>query len=284
MKTPNDFPVKAVLAFSLMEFLLLRILLRMGSFLPKTQALDSFFGFLLSLGLASLNASLAFSSAAIALFAISLHSNGMRREAFVLFSVISLGFLSYLSLPIIYASYQIVLLSIFSWVSVGGHEKRVWVKLLSLSLACTFYYQLALSLSPLGISLPFGVSIFSIGEILAVAAPLFILPSLKKNYLAAAVSFVFSFAFLAVSGAAFVPMFAVWTLYFTMILPSPVYAISLFAFIYSAISMWMGERRSGAFGLLLVGIGGRMLQNVYLTHLPVLGVLVLIFDGFSKKK
>lgn len=276
----EKFAIKSTVVFSLMEFFLLRVLLRMGSFLPKSPSLDSFFDFTFSLGLASLNASLAFGFVAMGLFAFAFHRKGMRAHAFALSLVMALGLLSYTSFPLVYVSYQLVLLLAMGSVALG--RKNNWVTLLSISLVCTFYYQLSLSLAPLGAALPFGADIFSLGEILAVATPILILPSLKRDYVAGSIAALFALAFLAVSKASFIPMFAVWTLYFTMILPSPIYAAAIFAFVYALICLLQNRRNEGV-GLLLVGLGGRMFQNVYLTNLPVLGILMLAFWQDIKK-
>ncbi|MFQ5918550.1 MAG: hypothetical protein ACE5I4_00725 [Thermoplasmata archaeon] len=269
---------------ALIEFVLLRLLLRGGAFAPPGAILDQLFSLMLTLGLAALNFAFLTTGIALALVAFILFRRGIleRTAALLIVALLAVGLLlPLLSHPTTPLLYQGLLLVLLLPLLLLFPRRRSWDFLAACAIAgalgTTYYFQAGLSGAAIGLQLPYVSEIFSGGEVLAVAAPLLLLPgrgwrpSLVPVAALAAVIFVF------VSASAFVSLAAVWTVYFTLFLPMPVYAVALGAATYSLAAFlsdkstrWMGA------GFLLILVAGRMFQSTYLAQISLLGFILFV--------
>lgn len=272
---------------ALIEFVLLRLLLRGGAFAPPGAVMNAIFDFLLQVGLAALNFSFLAAGVALALVAFLLLRGGTIRKwvALLIWSLLAVGILLPLllhsAMPLLYHALSMAivvpLLLLFP-------RKRSWDFLaactIGAALGATYYFQASLSASALGIFLPWSTEIFSVGEILAVTAPfLFLLGRHWRPWLVplAALPVII---YLLASQSAFVSLVAVWTVYFTLFLPAPIYALALGAYTYDLGDLLYGKpQRWMGIGLLLIALAGRMFQVTYLAQLSLLGLILLVLPA-----
>ncbi|MFQ5838894.1 MAG: hypothetical protein ACE5HJ_08985 [Thermoplasmata archaeon] len=277
------FALALTVTAALLEFFLLRLLLRMGALIPAGETIDRIFGLLMNGGLVSLNVALMAGAVSIAAVALLLRNNILGRSlAALLMALLAMGILlAVLAEPFVPFLYQALGMATLVPLILLHPRKRSWDFLGSCAIVAaigtTYYYQAALNSSALGLGLPYASSIFSGGEVMAIAAPILLLPDRRWRAWVVPLALLPAIAFLMVSSNTFVPLIATWTVYFTLLLPAPIYAVALGAYIYSVTDLlstrsqrWMGV------GLMLVTLGGRMFQNTYLALLSLLGALLII--------
>ncbi|MFQ5907259.1 MAG: hypothetical protein ACE5JE_00290 [Thermoplasmata archaeon] len=271
---------------SLVEFVLLRLLLRGGAFAPPGAVMNAIFDFLLRVGLAALNFSFVAAGVALALVAFLLLQGGARQKSVALLIAVLLGVglllpLLHLALPWLYHALSmaivIPLLLLFP-------RKRSWDFLaactIGAALVATYYFQASLSAPAVGIPLPFATEIFSVGEILAVTAPFLLLLGRHWRPWLVPLAVLPVVIYLLASQSAFVSLVAVWTVYFTLFLPVPIYALALGAYTYDlADLLYDRPRRWMGMGLLLIALAGRMFQVTYLAQLSLLGLILLVLPA-----
>lgn len=272
---------------AVVEFLLLRLLLRGGAFAPPGAVIDQLFDLLLTLGLAALNLAFLAAGVVLALVALLLLRGGTTNKtvALLIWALLAVGLLLPLLLhpmtPLLYHGLSmavvIPLLLLFP-------RKRSWDFLAACTIAAalgtTYYFQASLSASAVGFQLPYASEVFSAGEILAISAPLLLLPGRHWRPWFVPLAALPAFAFILASQSVFVSLAAVWTVYFTLFLPVPIYALALGAYTYNLADLlsdqphrWMGV------GLLLIALAGRLFQNTYLAQLSLLGLILFIIPA-----
>ncbi len=277
----------SVAAASIVEFVLLRLLLRGGAFAPPGAVIDALFDLLLTVGLAALNFAFLAAGVSLALMAFLLLRGGITRKsvALLIWFLLALGLLLPLllhpSVPLLYHGLSMAvvvpLLLLFP-------RKRSWDFLATCAIAAalgtTYYFQASLSVFAMGVPLPYATEIFSVGEILAVTAPFLLLPGRRWRPWFVPLAALPAIAFVLASQSAFASLAAVWTVYFTLFLPAPIYALALGVYAYDLADLlhdkpqrWMGV------GFLLIGIAGRMFQNTYLAQLSLLGLILFILPA-----
>lgn len=269
---------------SLVEFILLRLLLRGGAFAPPGESLDRLFALLMTAGLAGMNFALIAIGVSVALIAILLFGRTVSQSslAILLWLLIVVGaLLPILLTPLATLLYQGLSVGVLGLLLMLHPRKQSWDFLGAVAIVAavftTYYYQSSLSLSALGLRIPNPNLVFSGGEVIAVAAPLLLLGGRKWRPWLVPLAALPVVGFMIASSSAIVPLAAAWTVYFTLFLPLPVYAVALGAYAYvlgdtlrTPPQRWMG------LGLLLVGLGGRMFQSTYLAQLSLLGALLFI--------
>ncbi len=150
---------------------------------------------------------------------------------------------------------------------------------LAAAVGTTYYLQAGLALSSLGLDLRFSNGVFGVGEGLAVAAPLLLLPGRRWRPRLLPLALLAGAGFLLASRWDLLPLVAAWTVYFTMFLPAPLYAAALAAYVYDLGDLLRQAPRWMGFGLLLVALGGRVFQTTYLVQLSLLGLLLFLLPA-----
>lgn len=274
-------------AASFVEFILLRLLLRGGAFAPPGETIDRLFNILLTAGLAGLNFAFIATGLALALLAFFLLRGRatQRSLAILIWSLLAVGILlPFLLRSILPLVYQGLSIAVLVPLLLLHPRKRSWNFLgacaIAAALGSTYYFQASLNSAALGLSLPHSSTIFSGGELMAVAAPFLLLPGRRWRPWVVPLAALPAIAFIMASQSAIVSLAAVWTVYFTLFLPAPIYALALGAYTYDLADFlrdrpqrWIGV------GLLLVGIAGRLFQNTYLAQLSLLGLILFILPA-----
>ncbi len=286
LETLLPFILTITVIGALLEFILLRLLLRVGAFAPSGETFNVMFSVLLTGGLAARNVALIAAAVSVASIALLLWRGIIKRSlAAILWSILALGFLLLAFRgPLALLVLQVLGLAALVPLILLHPEKRSWDFVGSCAivaaLASTFYYQADLNASSLGLGLLHAPEVFSGGEILAVAAPILLLPDRRWRWWAAPLAVAAAVIYVMVSSYAFVPLIAVWTVYITLFLPAPVYAVAAGAYVYDLADMlsrrslrWMG------YGLLLVALAGRVFQDTYLSFISLVGVLLIVLPA-----
>jgi len=143
--------------------------------------------------------------------------------------------------------------------------------------SCSYYYMIASSTAMSNFYLPYVSEIFSFGEILALITPLVAFLILRpkwdgRNTVFASIPVLL---FLLVARSPLLAPILTWSVYFTLHLPVPFYAISMWFASYVLIDL-LRQRSVTAFSFLFLIPAGRMLNTIYLNQLALLGVLTLI--------
>lgn len=153
--------------------------------------------------------------------------------------------------------------------------------LVLLAFLSSIYLHAGNSLSNLGWSLPRRAGVYGLGEVFAVAAA-YLTPlafwvgprarDLVPPTLAAVVLSLFFFF-----RPDILPLMTMWSLGFQLYLPLPVYLGAIWCFVFALVLLFR-DRLHGRYlipGLLLVGLAGRMLNDLYLLQMALAGALFL---------
>lgn len=268
---------------SLVEFFLLRLLLRAGALAPITDLITIIFQVLLYVGLGGLYVSVLASGLTLGIIAVLLWRPDPRGALTILLLallVVAASFFVLQSRPLMLV-YPFLGMAVLVLLIVMHPRKRSWdfagALAVVLAIGTTLYLLADTNARSFGWELDYAQEVFSGGEILAVAAPILLVFGRRWRPLAAVAAVAAATGFYVVSSSPFVPLVAAWTVYLTYFLPIPVYAVALAALVYDLGDMltdpnqrWMG------YGLLFVVIGGRLFQTTYLAQLSILGALLLI--------
>jgi len=281
--------------FVTLEFILLRVLMRMGPVLPKTEIVSIVFQVVILTGEIAFNIAFLLSAFTLVLIAVILARSGsfFVGLSFLIFSVLLSGLLFFVALvPIVSLVYSLLSFSVFVSATLIVKQKNVvkllFLTLVSLAYFCSYYYNVASSVAGMGVgaSLPIASEVFSAGELLAISVVFlaFFVFKPKRNLTAAFIASAIVIMFVTASGSVWLPLLSTWTLYFTLHLPMFIYAIALWLYTYMIVDMLGEERkRLWAYGFLLIAFGGRMLQLTYLNQLAILGFLLLSVPFISKR-
>jgi hypothetical protein len=137
--------------------------------------------------------------------------------------------------------------------------------------------MIASSVGKFGLTLPLVSEIFSLGEIIALIAPLVAFFTLRSGWDTrnAAITSFTALLFLVAARSPLLAPIATWAVFFTLHLPVPSYAVALWFYVYMVVDL--SRRRSPtAFSFLFILLAGRMLNTIYLNQLALLGVLMMI--------
>ncbi len=297
LTTARKLLVKILVPFVAIEFIILRVLMRMGAVLPKSEVATTVIQWLGFFGEIAFNLSFLLSSFALILLAVILLNKNSRLFmglAITIFSVLLTNIVLYItSSQIISLAYNLLSFTVFILVTYIlrrlNHRRFLFVFFIILSYICTYYFKIASSLASIGLnpSLPIASEVFSIGELLSLCGSIFVffifIP--KRNLLAYILASSITAGFVVISNSFWLPLLSTWTLYFTLHLPILFYSISLWAYIYVVTDLLKRPKhRQLAYGLLLIGFSGRMLQTTYYNQLALLGFLLLSLPFYQETK
>jgi len=286
---------------ALLEFVLIRIFSRMGILLPKDALVFSIYSFVIFIGsaifnLASILVLLALALAVILLLPRRGTKSATLPTAIILLLVFSIALLVVSPTPLLSLSYDVVSVIVVASIAIGGalRSRRTWTRLMFSLIGAAYlstYYFKIVPLTEQVFSIRqdpgFVLNVFNLGEAFAVLASFPILATfglgLKRPQLR---TILFSRQALVSTLAVFVfagsylrnpwitSIIATWTVGFTLYLPLPVYLTAIWAFTYSLAKSWSDDRLLFS-SLLLIPLGGRMLQLTYLTLMAVLGLVII---------
>ncbi len=268
---------------ALVEFFLLRILLRGGAFAPQGETIDLVFEVLMTVGLVGLAVGGLTSALCLLTIAVLVWRPGPLKGLTVLIvSVLALSALFVLlAESVLLLLYPLVALAMLALLIFLHPRKRSWdfagAAAAAVAIGTTLYALAATNAASVGWELEYAQEVFSAGEIVVIAVPILFIFGRRWRPWAAAAGIAAGAAFYSVSLSPYVPLVSAWTIYVTYFLPTPVYAVALGALVYCLADMladssqrWMG------YGLLLVALAGRAFESTYLAQLSLLGAILLI--------
>ncbi len=287
--------INFLVPFVALEFILLRVLMRTGPAFPESKVVETLFQWLVFVGEIALNMAFLSSSAALFLTALILTRNDSKSVvslSALIFSVLLVGLLLYIApSQIASLAYSLLSFSVFVLVTLifrrqNQHRVRFLFPVI-LAYFCSYYFKAAFSVAGLGggLSLPLASKVFSMGELLALVGAVlaFFVFKPKWNLSAVIIASCVTTAFVAASRSVYVALLSTWALYFTLHLPIWAYAIALWLYAYVIVDLLKRtQHRQLAYGLLLIALGGRMLQVTYLNQLALLGFLLLTLPLLSR--
>ena len=290
-------PVHALLvAAVLMEFLVMRVLLRIGPLLPENALWDTVFGWLQTIGLGAINLVVVVTISLLVWEGVQARRAGEGRQSFAvtlcmftamvltILSVVDMGSTSLLASALGIGASATALLTL----PVQDPRKQLFQGLLALiMLALTGYYGVK-GAAGLGMHFPDSAAVYFLLEWLAVAAGLAVpfvfhpgwLP--KTAAMAALVAILWATLFWLRPWT--LATLVMWNTGFSLWLPSPFYAVGLGCFLYTMAGLAQGgppEKRA-ALGLLLLGAAGLKLDYSPYALMALLGCFLLATSsGFA---
>lgn len=283
--------LRVVVGAAVAEFLLLRVFLRLGPFLPAEETLLPLYRAVETLGLAAMNLAMLAGAGLLAAYASALT---WRRPADALLGVLLLAallgnlglgvLLGVAALPAAVAAQAATTLLAVLALGLGGfvwRPGRPALALVSLAQAAALYHVLAPAANALGLALPSGVAPAFTAEALAVGAAL-ALPwglggALRRRHVIVGLALGLVLFIASVVRPWTVATIAMWTIAFTLFLPGALYAAALAAGTSAALALWAspseGARRAAA-GVLLIALAGLRLDFSYCALLGLVGLLV----------
>ncbi|GEM_PF-6379908 len=278
-----------LVASVLVEFVTMRVLLRIGPLLPDEPAWDNIFRLLQTTGLGALNL-IIISVMGILLWesAQSVRKGAARRAVAVITSAFAAMLLMLFSLLGMSATSLLVgslalsvSITVLFALSVGNRRERAFQFLLLLIfLGLTSYYA-AKGATGLGIRFPDSAAAYFFVETLAVVAglavPLVFRPG--RHVKTAALSLL-----LAALWAAFMwarpwtlATLVMWNTGFSLWLPPPLYAVALGFFVYTVLALAQGgaSAQGTAIGLLLIAAAGLKLDYTPYALMALLGYFLI---------
>lgn len=270
------------------EFLLLRVFLRTGQFLPGVEALLPFYRLVETLGLAALN--LATLAAVALLVAVAASRRWSRPGEALLGGALVLAILANLGLGVLLelapAALAVALHAVATAAAVAavalvaGQQARgrVALGLIAAAQVLALYHVLAQGGAGLGLSLPGGALPISAAEALALAAALAlpwalgVRPTRRQLWISGGLGLVLFAGTLVRPWT--VSTITMWTVGFSLFLPGALYAAGLAAVVASLLALRSGPGGQPlAAGLLLVALAGLKLDFTYFTLLGLAGLL-----------
>ncbi len=277
------FLVTVTAAAALVEFILLRLLLRGGAFAPAGEIITLAFEILQTVGLIGFYAAAITSGLVLLVVAILIWRPGPRRGLTILIlSVLALAALfAILRETILIVLYPFAIMATLALLLLLHPRKRSWdfagAAAAVVAIGTNLYLLAATNAAGLGWELEYAQEVFDAGEYFAVATPILFILGRRWRPWAAIAGIAAAALFYAFALNPLVPLIVAWTIYLTYFLPIAVYAVALGALVYCLGDMitdpsqrWLG------YGLLLVAIAGRLDQTTYLAQLSLLGGLLLI--------
>ncbi len=295
----------ALVVVALVEFLLLRLLIRLGPMLPARAEVAGLAQGAVFAGTAALNLAVILAIAGlflvaaltphrllagwVALTALAALALKLAPGADVLFIVYSGLALAAMVMVLVVAAAR----------SVTGPDLTGLKDLSGLSfllagcfLAATVlgaYPVVAASAARLDWALPVAPFAPFAGEALAVVVALLTWAAYRPRWSRSAVvvATVLTALFLALALVRpwLVSTLAMWTVTFSLFLPFPVYALALGLFVYGVAALAQGDldQRRQAYGLVLIALAGLKWDYSYLSLLSILGFMLLTFDKLQPR-
>ena len=146
------------------------------------------------------------------------------------------------------------------------------------------YLHLGDAAGTVGLGPPGRVEVFALGEALAVGAALAAAVAFRAKPDAWNVGVPTAVVLVALAPTLLrpdlAPLIAFWSLGFQMSLPLPLYFAALWALVFAIVNAARhGVSPAAAYGLVLVALAGRMLNDLYSVEIAVAGVLFLSLDA-----
>lgn len=162
-----------------------------------------------------------------------------------------------------------------------GYGARAFPLAVAATFLSALYLHVGDALAPAGLGWPARVEVFAVAEAWGVAAALLapLAVGLRRDWatIATASAAALVVGVWAVVRPAILPLVAFWSLGFQMTLPWPLYIAGVAAMAYALGTAFRARRETGLLfaGLLLVVLAGRMLADLYLVQMAVVGFLFL---------
>jgi len=279
----------ALLFSAALEFLLLRVAIRAGHAFPLWMR-GTLYEALFFLGNVAFNIAFLLSIIILALLALSFAQRHLPLSILLSLMLASGIFILpfFHSEPVV-LGYDILSLSVLCFASAIGIKelppqkirkgmKKALLLSLMITYLCTYYFKIGTSLSLMDVSLPYLPDIFSIGEAFALLSCLFMFFAFRKgfNVRFAAIASLAAIVFVALAFLLpFFPLITTWSLYFTLHLPLFLYALAVGCYVYAITDLARSREWMLFSALILIALGGRMLQLTYLVNLSTIGFLTL---------
>jgi len=281
---------------ALLEFLLLRFVVRMGPALPSGEAVTTLLSWASNAGLLFLNVSVTAGLALLAVLLVALPREDRRVSAAPLWAAAALALgvfvarlagphVSELALgPVFILSLNAVSVLTVLLIAFGAVVvRRGLLPLTVLGVAyCAALLHYAAAIAPL-----VGGPAWGRGTSLAVAEALLLLtgpavlwtlrPSWRPRAALAATAIAVTYLALATARPWIASALVIWDFGFSSYLPSFVYALGLGTLVYAVLALARDGRRGAlaSMGLALVALGGLRLDYVHYSVLAVVGMLLL---------
>lgn len=298
--------VNVLVISALTEFLAVRLLARVGS-IPRVPWIVSAYQAMLTIGSIALSLAAGLTIVLALLFVRSV-SRSQDQHRFLAFALLAMTIATVVTLieapsPIFSVAYSvlaiIVLVLLTAHLSVARNHllRQITQLLIVIGVLSVEYFKLVPQLGYLtGQSLAFAwpLEVYLLGEAATLAATILIsanylmrsgLGVSKKAVLMASLVTV-GFVIFFVTNAWILSIIAIWTVGFTMFMPFPIYAATVFLFTYTVADSWSHSNRWLASALLMLFLAGRVTQLGYLSMLMVIGLALLSFPeafGFQKR-
>ncbi len=151
-----------------------------------------------------------------------------------------------------------------------------------------FYLHTGDAMANLGIDPPSRAVVYAAGEATALGAALLAplafwrRPEMKVVLLPTAAAL--AFAAFALSRPDILPLITFWSMGFQLHLSLPLYVVAIWCYVFAAANLTKGVGWGSYIlpGLLLIALGGRMLNDFYLIQMALVGVLALTLDDDLK--
>lgn len=265
---------------ALVEFLSLRLLIRLGPVLPHTQAVVSLTEALMFIGAVALNFALLLTLAVLSTMAWQT-SHYLLKFCLTAVVVLTIGLALAGDAPppllfAIFLFFSLGIVGIALWFAGHSHLYKIWLALFGGAYLALAYPTLV---NTLHVTLPFTAQARGISELLLILATLsapFILRP-RRDWIAAVVGVigVILLAGLWFSVQWLPPTLMIWSIAFSGYLPAPVYVLALGVWFYTFTSLIRNGRRDQALGLALIALGGMRWDLSYYALLALAGFLLL---------
>lgn len=285
--SPFVRPLLALLVgAALTEFLLFRVFLRLGPVLPTGEAASPVYRLIETIGMTALNLLVVASVALLATAVVQLRRRpGSVLLAGILATVVAVKLSAWLVRdPAAWFTVGQAIVMIGAIVAVAWTARRLPHGKLTLGLMAAaqvlaLSYVLRQSLSGFGIEVPGGTAPLVLAEALAVGAAIALAWSVRerptwRQVLAGGTVAVLFLVFDSVRPST-ISTLSIWTVAFSLYLPSPVYALGLGVFVARVLALRSRPATTPlAIGLVLVAIAGLKADLSYVPLLWLLGLAI----------
>lgn len=268
-------------AAALVEFLSLRLLIRLGPVLPRTAAVVTLTEALIFIGAVALNFALLLALATLTTMAWQTSRYPLKYcLAAIIILTIGLAIAGDAPPPLLFVAFLLFSLSIVGialWFARYSYQYFIWLALFGGAYLALAYPTLV---NTLHVTLPFTAHARAVSELLVILATLgapFILRP-RRDWIAVIVGVVGAIllAGLWFSVQWLPPTLMIWSVAFTGYLPAPVYILALGLWLYTFTALMKTEgRRYHALGLALIALGGLRWDLSYYVLLALTGFLLL---------
>lgn len=268
-------------AAALVEFLSLRLLIRLGPVLPHTDAVVSLTEALIFIGAVALNFALLLTLATLTTMAWQTSRYPLKYcLAAIIVLTIGLTLAGGAPPPLLFVAFLFLSLSMVGIALWFARHSKFYVGWLALFGGAYLALAYPTLVNTLHVTLPFTAHARAISELLillsTLGAPFVLRP--RRDWIAVIVGVVGAIllAGLWFSVQWLPPTLMIWSVAFTGYLPAPVYILALGLWLYTFIALMKTEgRRHHALGLALLALGGLRWDLSYYVLLALAGFLLL---------